>query len=65
MTSTAMRSDTGKIPATIEDDDESPAEAGLYPYDNASGEVDMYRLVVSISELGEAYLKVEDFVAQD
>ena len=34
---------------------------GLRPYSNASGEVDMYRLELSLNELGTAFLTVDNF----
>jgi hypothetical protein len=34
---------------------------GIRPYDNAAGEVDYYRLRLSLSELGKAFLIVDEF----
>ena len=37
-------------------------KAGIYPYRNAIGEVDFYRLVLTLNEIGRAFLLTEDFL---
>jgi hypothetical protein len=40
---------------------ERAASAGIRPYDNAHGEVDYYRLELTLNELGRSFLVVDDF----
>lgn len=40
---------------------EIPKE-GIYPYRNAGGEVDCYRLILTLNQVGNAFLLTEDFL---
>lgn len=37
----------------------------VYPYENVSGEIELYRLKLELNELGEAYLMVADYAAEE
>lgn len=34
----------------------------IYPYENCAGEVDKYRLILTINEIGKSFLVIEDFL---
>lgn len=35
---------------------------GIYPYKNVAGEVDCYRLLLTLNEIGIAFLTIEEFL---
>lgn len=45
--------------------DEVGAKEGIYPYTIASGEVAYYRLRLSLNEIGQAFLLLDDFFRED
>ena len=36
----------------------------IFPYENCAGEVDKYRLILTLNEIGEAFLVLEDFLSE-
>ncbi len=40
----------------------SPKQDGIYPYRNGAGEVDFYRLLLTLNDIGNAFLITEDFL---
>lgn len=69
--SSTTQSDPGERISNGEDDDISinieactETDDHIYPYDEGvSGEVDLYRLQLTLNDLGDAYLKVADHLA--
>ena len=37
-------------------------DSKIYPYKNCAGEVDKYRLILTLNELGRAFLLLNDFL---
>ena len=40
-------------------------EHTIFPYKNAAGEVDFYRLFLSVNELGKSFLLLDEFLNKD
>ncbi len=55
--------DTSDWDVYDEDDSAPPHELpdGIYPYCNVAGEVDCYRLLLTLNHIGESFLTTEEF----